>query len=293
VAVATVTRDGWLFLTDTAGKPDANDQWWHFHHDERNTGLYGADTRPPATVTDLRADASLTPGAADVAWTEVGDDWWVGKPAQVDLRWSTSPITDANFSAANAVSPPAPLPSGQTERVTVSGLPVNQRVYLAERATDGAGNRSLIARTSLVTAVPANAGVSPRTGPSTGATPGGGGGLARALALRLRGRTLRFSRAGDVRVPVACLRSATSCAGSLALVASGIRAARTTTLATARFAIGGGRQALVRLHLSPRARTLVARNPALAATLVLRDARGSALQRLRVGVQLAAAARRR
>ena len=109
VAVATATRDGYLFLTDTNGKASANDQWWHFHHDERNTGLYGLDTRPPATVDDLSVQAGASPGSATVSWTEVGDDWWVGQVpnGNIDLRWSTSPITDANFASATHVTPPA------------------------------------------------------------------------------------------------------------------------------------------------------------------------------------------
>ena len=165
VAVATATRDGYLFLTDTNGDPQSNDQWWHFHHDERNTGLYGFDSRPPATVTDLAVHTGASPGTANVTWTEVGDDWWVGQVpnGNIDLRWSTSPITDANFSAANHVTPPATtLPSGSTEQVTVSGLPTNgQTVYFAERATDDAGNTSLIAHATYVTGYPRPRGATP------------------------------------------------------------------------------------------------------------------------------------
>ena len=102
VAVATATRDGYLFLTETNGQAAANDQWWHFHHDERNSGLYGLDTRPPATVDNLTAQAGASSGSAVVKWTEVGDDWWVGHVpnGNIDLRWSTAPITDANFASA-------------------------------------------------------------------------------------------------------------------------------------------------------------------------------------------------
>jgi subtilisin family serine protease len=152
VAVASVTRDGYLYLTDTNGQASANDQWWHFHHDERNTGLVGVDSRPPATVDDLAVQAGGTFGTAKVTWTEVGDDWWVGQVpnGKVDLRWSTSPITDSNFSSANAVTPPATTAaSGSPEQVTVTGLPAGQTVYFAERATDDAGNTSLIARASV------------------------------------------------------------------------------------------------------------------------------------------------
>jgi subtilase family protein len=153
VAVATVTRDGYLFLTDTNGEAGANDQWWHFHHDERNAGLYGLDTRPPGTVDDLAAQPGAGSGTATVSWTEVGDDWWVGHVpnGNVDLRWSTSPITDANFASANQVPPPAATaPSGSPEQVTVTGLPTTgQTIYFAERATDDSGNTSLIAHAKL------------------------------------------------------------------------------------------------------------------------------------------------
>jgi subtilisin family serine protease len=164
VAVATVTRDGYLFLTDTQGTASANDQWWHFHHDERNTGLYGFDTRPPATVDDLSAAPGAASGTATVTWTEVGDDWWSGQvpDGSIDLRWSTSPITDANFAAATQVAPPDTVSSGALEQVNVTGLPTNgQTIFFAERATDDAGNTSLIARARLVTGYPRPKGATP------------------------------------------------------------------------------------------------------------------------------------
>jgi subtilisin family serine protease len=165
VAVATVTRDGYLFLTDTNGDPLANDQWWHFHHDERNTGLYGLDTRPPATVDDLSALPGTSPGTATVSWTEVGDDWWVGPipNGNIDLRWSTSPITDANFAAANPVPPPATTAGPDSpEHVTVTGLPTTgQTIYFAERATDDSGNTSLIAHATMITGFPRPKGATP------------------------------------------------------------------------------------------------------------------------------------
>jgi subtilisin family serine protease len=165
VNVATVTRDGYLFLTETNGDALANDQWWHFHHDERNTGLYGLDTRPPATVEDLSAVPSASPGGATVTWSEVGDDWWAGQVpnGNIDLRWSTSPITDGNFGSATPVPPPAvTAPSGQPEQVNVTGLPTDgETVYFAERATDDAGNTSLIAHATLVRGFPRPKGATP------------------------------------------------------------------------------------------------------------------------------------
>ena len=149
VAVATVTRDGFLFLTDTNGKASANDQWWHFHHDERNTGLYGADTRPPATVDDLvradRRERRQRDGQMDRGRRRL-----VGRagpqrerrPALVDL-----PDHRRQLHLGDPVPPPATTAaSGSPEQVTVTGLPTSgQTIYFAERATDDAGNTSLIA----------------------------------------------------------------------------------------------------------------------------------------------------
>ncbi|MEA2399313.1 MAG: cell wall-associated protease, partial [Thermoleophilaceae bacterium] len=144
VAVVTATRDGYLFVTDTAGRANANNQWWHFHHDERNTGAYGVDTRPPATVTDLRVRAGKRAHTKVVSWTEVGDDWWSGQVAAVDLRWSVRPITQKNFRRAHRVRVKAPAASGKRERVKVSGLPANGRIYFGERGVDRAGNVGLL-----------------------------------------------------------------------------------------------------------------------------------------------------
>lgn len=152
VTVATVTRAGYLFLTETAGRPEANDQWWRFHHDEWNTGLYGQDTRPPATVDDLRVTAGDTAGSALVGWTEVGDDWWVGKAAAVDLRWSDEPITSVSFEQAKRIAVPPPSESGSQRSVAAADLPVSGPVYFAQRTVDDAGNVSLIAHAVLTPA---------------------------------------------------------------------------------------------------------------------------------------------
>jgi hypothetical protein len=150
VAVATATRDGYLFLTDTMGRASANDQWWHFHHDERNTGLYGFDSRPPATVDDLSASAGPSRGAVTASWHEVGDDWWAGRAKRIDVRWSTQPISDAGFSQAHTVATGGPAVSGATEHVRLSHLPQGRRVYIAERGIDDVGNTALIARANAI-----------------------------------------------------------------------------------------------------------------------------------------------
>ncbi len=146
VTVATVTRDGYLFLTVTSGKPEADDQWWRFHHDERNTGVYGLDTRPPATMTGALV-RRLRHGRARLSFVAVGDDWWVGRAAGVEVRWSRRPIATARaFAAAHRVSTAVGvLDSGMRRKIGLHGLPVGGRLYLALRATDDAGNVGLVA----------------------------------------------------------------------------------------------------------------------------------------------------
>ena len=169
VAVASVTRDGYLFLTETNGDASANDQWWHFHHDERNTGLYGLDSRPPATLDDLSVQA-IGASSAKVSWTEVGDDWWVGQipNGKIDLRWSTdrSPTPTSPGDARSAARDDGRL--GSPEQVTVTGLPTTgQTIYFAERATDDSGNTGLIARTKLIHGYPRPKGATPLYAPLT------------------------------------------------------------------------------------------------------------------------------
>ncbi len=40
-------REGYVFAWQTPGVAAGNNEWWHAAHDERNTGDYGVDTRPP------------------------------------------------------------------------------------------------------------------------------------------------------------------------------------------------------------------------------------------------------
>src|SRR5439155_837501 len=51
---AIPTREGFVFTWKVAGDTALNDSWWHYRHDEHNTGTYGVDTRRPASILDLR-----------------------------------------------------------------------------------------------------------------------------------------------------------------------------------------------------------------------------------------------
>src|SRR5439155_24770 len=51
---AIPTREGFVFTWKVAGDTALNDSWWHYRHDEHNTGTYGVDARRPASILDLR-----------------------------------------------------------------------------------------------------------------------------------------------------------------------------------------------------------------------------------------------
>ena len=127
VEVVRLTRLGTLFVWRTAGATGQPDRWRKFRHDEWNTGAYGADTRRPARIDDLRF--STTGPTARLDWTAVGDDGRCGRADQYELRASSAPITRANFASATPVPVAGPAAAGalaepeprQRHRRTVHG----------------------------------------------------------------------------------------------------------------------------------------------------------------------------
>lgn len=97
------------------------------------------DTIPPGAVTNL----SVTETGSShlrLAWTATGDDGATGRASAYDLRWSTSPITAANFASATRVAGPDPRPSGQAESFEIGGLAFSTTHYVALKALDEFGN---------------------------------------------------------------------------------------------------------------------------------------------------------
>ena len=80
-----------------------------------------------------------------LAWTAPGDDGTIGKATSYDVRLSTSPITDANFTAATAIPGlPVPANSGTRQKVVVRGLTRGTTYYFALKSADDAGNVSAL-----------------------------------------------------------------------------------------------------------------------------------------------------
>jgi hypothetical protein len=72
-----VTREGYLFAWDTRGAASTNTQWWRAQHDEWNSGDYGAVTRPPGAIRDLR----WSPATRTARFLAPGSTWYEGTPS--------------------------------------------------------------------------------------------------------------------------------------------------------------------------------------------------------------------
>lgn len=85
--------------------------------------------------------ASTTPFY--IHWTAPGDDSLTGRASLYDLRYSSLPITAANFALAAPLSGvPVPALPGTPETFVVSGLQDATPVYLAIKTRDESGNWS-------------------------------------------------------------------------------------------------------------------------------------------------------
>jgi hypothetical protein len=136
--VATMTREGYLSVWSTAANGcTGNSEAWHWHQDDRNTGHYGTDTRPPAAISDLTVSKQASNDV--LTFTAVGDDWRCGTAASYQLFTSSSPIVQDTISRATRIAvSQAPRAAGTTERITIPRS--MDKGYLAIRAVDHAGN---------------------------------------------------------------------------------------------------------------------------------------------------------
>lgn len=93
------------------------------------------------------------PSSAMVRWIASGDDAMVGTAASVDLRISTSPISQAGWDAAGVMlveNEPLPAAAGMEQSMTIPGLEGETTYYVAIRAVDEAGNLGDLAAFSMI-----------------------------------------------------------------------------------------------------------------------------------------------
>ena len=139
------TREGTLFVWRVRGNSARNDSWWHYHHDEHNSGLYGNDTRRPAVVARLRARVSRH--RTKVTWRAPGDDGVTGGPVKrYQIFVSHRPITQRTFHSAKRVRPPSPRRPGRRQVAKLRGAGPR---YVAVRSIDAAGNISALKTTRV------------------------------------------------------------------------------------------------------------------------------------------------
>lgn len=103
----------------------------------------------------MTATAQITHNSVTVSWTTPGDDSLSGTASQFDLRYSTSPITGANFAAASRYTgTPTPAAPGTRQSATVTGLTPNTTYFFAIKTGDEIPNWSgvsnVISRTTLL-----------------------------------------------------------------------------------------------------------------------------------------------
>ena len=115
-----------MFLWKVGGKPSMNDQWWHFRHDEHNSGRYGNDTRPPAGVKFV---VKRSKKSAQITWKASGDDGINGgKVSALQVFKSNRKISLSQL-GSRIKSPAIAKPNGQ-QKVNVKLAP-NKSLYVA------------------------------------------------------------------------------------------------------------------------------------------------------------------
>lgn len=107
-------------------------------------GSTTSDGTPPMAVATLTA-VLPTLNSLTLVWLAPGDDGASGTATSYDLRYSTSPITTANWgSALQANNEPGPSPAGTPESLTVAGLNEATTYYFALKAADEIPNWSAL-----------------------------------------------------------------------------------------------------------------------------------------------------
>jgi hypothetical protein len=105
--------------------------------------------RPAAAAVAVSA---VTDTSATLAWTAVGDDSLTGTATSYEVRYSTAPITAANFASATAATGvPTPAVAGTAQSVVVRNLSRQVTYYFALRTTDEAGNPSALSNVPSTT----------------------------------------------------------------------------------------------------------------------------------------------
>jgi hypothetical protein len=101
----------------------------------------------PSAIKNLSA-SSATASSVTLTWTATGEDGSIGTAVSYDIRYSTTAISEQNFSTSKkALNPPNPQISGQKETYVVKSLKRNTRYYFAIKTVDRGNHISPISNT--------------------------------------------------------------------------------------------------------------------------------------------------
>ena len=99
---------------------------------------------PPAQITDLN-NISSSESSITIAFTAPGDNGNNGRASSYDLRYSTEPITEGNWSSTTQIeNEPAPSDAGSEEQIEVLELASGTRYYFAVKTTDDINKVSVL-----------------------------------------------------------------------------------------------------------------------------------------------------
>jgi subtilase family protein/VCBS repeat protein len=147
--VSASTREGFSFLWDT-NRPacGTNDQWWTSRHDERSTGDYATDSRPPGSPTGLSATRDPSNHSVTVSWKQPGDDWMCGSPSRYKVIASQNPIRRPDDGSIITVTAARGTVHDGVSR-TFTQAKIGAARYVAVLYRDDAGNWGLLRSAAL------------------------------------------------------------------------------------------------------------------------------------------------
>jgi chitodextrinase len=107
------------------------------------TTLASTDVVRPARIALALVSAGTN--SVTLAWTDSGDDSLSGTASATEIRWATTPITEAGWAGANPVlGVPAPGPPGTPHQLIVAALDRTRDLWFAARARDDVNRESAL-----------------------------------------------------------------------------------------------------------------------------------------------------
>ena len=98
----------------------------------------------PARITDITS-TDITSSAITIQWTAPGDDEMEGQATSYHIRYSTSPISEANWSLAQRLNHSVqPSEAGLTDSIQVQTLVANTTYYIGIKTEDDTGRLAVL-----------------------------------------------------------------------------------------------------------------------------------------------------